>query len=152
MAGMSSTIWPARLSRGHRILCGRQVDGRFDCQGELAYAIGLTTVSGDDLTDFNAYVGAEADSPAPAPYVSLPPGMTEDPPGSGSWRMTTRARGRQGEGRSGRHRGNETFSLARRRPGEGAVEAAVTDSVPLPIRRRCPHCGALAEITADVLR
>jgi hypothetical protein len=148
MAGV--TIWPARRSGG-RILCGRKVDGRFVCQGELAYAIGVATIPVEDLAEFNSYIGAENDTPAPAPYVSLPPGMTEDPPGSGTWRMTSRARRRVAEGRLGRNRGNETFSLARRRSSTSSVEAAVTDSARLPLRRECPHCGCLAEVTAAVL-
>jgi hypothetical protein len=32
---MTTSIWPARRS-GNRVLCGRQVAGRYVCQGEIA--------------------------------------------------------------------------------------------------------------------
>jgi hypothetical protein len=49
------TVWNARRS-GNRILCGRQVNGRYVCQGVVALVFGSAT-------------------------IEPPPEMVEDPPG-----------------------------------------------------------------------
>jgi hypothetical protein len=72
----SSTVWPARRV-GNRILCGRQVDGRYVCQGVIAFVT-------EDWVRVR---------------VMLPPGMVEDSPGSHVWRQTSRAGQRAADGR-----------------------------------------------------
>jgi hypothetical protein len=103
----SVRVVPARKA-GDRILCGvRDTAGRFVCQGKIAT---IARVPGPGM-----YIG---------PRVKWPPGMVEDPPGSGMWRANPR----------GHDRRNKTMVYPW-----------------LPASRPCPHCGTLAEITDDLL-
>lgn len=114
------TTWPARKSSSG-IRCGRMVNGRFVCQGLIGYV--------------------QRDAEGLALGTALPAGMTEDPPGSGFWRPTTRAARQANEGR---------WPGSRRKVLTGQMPAPL-EMLPLPWRRPCPHCGAIALVTETVL-
>jgi hypothetical protein len=133
----SVTVWPARRV-GDRILCGRPApDG--GCRGEIATIV----PSGR--------------------YPILPTGMVEDPPGSRFWRLTARAQ-RQiatlkaekreqltGLGNIGRR---TTMAVQVGSLGDNRMrprDAPVFLPPALPLRRRCPVCNTVAEVTASLL-
>jgi len=130
---MSPTEWIARRV-GDRILCGRQVDGRYVCQGELARVERL--VAGNSVR-----AGHE--------IITLPTGFVMDPPGSSHWRLTARSQRQQAAGRKPSHR---------REPGPDARIGSAPD-VPRVLRglpgpnwtRECPHCGCTARVDSVVL-
>lgn len=111
------TTWPARQAgpgREQLLLCGRQVDGRFVCQGVIGIAVENDTL--------------------------MLSGMTEDPPGSGDWRPTARARAKDSEGRRAKTMRHETAGRFDTYLGWEADPLVM----PLPWRRACPHCGCMA--------
>ncbi len=122
MARMKTpTVWPARRV-GWRILCGRPAPGRGFCSGEIAtveYSLDI-----DRATDET---------------IVLDPGWTEDPPGSGTWRPTARAKRQLA-------RGQIPNNLRVDPSGFGPLKTPA-----LPWRRRCPVCAVLAEVTVDLL-
>jgi len=117
------TAWPARRAGSHRdiILCGRQVAGRYVCQGEIAYY-------------------AEDDEGGGMWY--FPAGLIEDPPGSGFYREVTRFDPRDPHWRRPQHVDPEGQKV-------NAWIALVDER--LPARRRCPHCKTLAQVSRDLL-
>jgi len=163
MAGM--TIWPARRvrprkggsgleeDRNETLRCGHQVAGRFDCQGYLGY-LAIQEAGGPDEAAFLEYIGDAAgagDARLAGPHrrvlAVLPHGMTEDPPGSGFWRQTARAKRRADRGLDASDR--MPAPAAARRIGAAAVQSM--PGTPVPFRRRCPTCGSTNEVTADLL-
>lgn len=115
------TVWQARRSGANRVLCGRMVGGRYVCQGDIAIVMG----------------GA----------VWPPKGMVEEPPGSGFWRLTSRAARKLAAGVQ-----PYAQTMARhpdQRPDNW--ESPAYTAPPLPWRRQCPHCGQLAEVSERVL-
>ena len=120
------TVWPARRAGRRRdiVLCGRMVGGQYVCTGVIAYHVL---------------------SPSSLAGWCLPPGLVEDPPGSRFYRAATR------------------FVAERprfRRPVQPVVhlpDRTIGGYHPwvrldrLPVRRLCPKCRCVAEITADVL-
>ena len=131
-----TTEWLARRV-GERILCGRQVDGRYVCQGELARVESL-------LLD-----GALAKVFTNNEVVTLPTGYVEDPPSSHHWRLSSRARRQMQEHRQ---------PVGTQRKFAGPPVTNVPD-VPYVQRgfpgpdwsRECPHCGCTARVTSAVL-
>ena len=142
-----TTVWPARRV-GDRILCGRPApDG--GCRGEIATVArrgqrpdGVTGTRREavDLGD----LGQLPTGWREVEVVVLPSGMVEDPPGSGFWRPTARARGQAARGQ--RPTGDVRAEAARRPRGE------IFGEVELPIRRACPVCNVIAAVGRDVIR
>lgn len=128
------TVWPARRV-GDRILCGRQVDGRYVCQGELAAVERPLIIPG---------VNQEV--------ITLPGGYTEDPPGSHHWRRTARATEQAKAGRT--PKGTRRSVRPPSAPPDPALPAPVARGFPGPLwTRRCPHphCGCVARVDSAVL-
>jgi hypothetical protein len=129
---MSGVEWHARRV-GNRIVCGRKVAGRYVCQGELADVERL--IAGPD-----ARVAAEV--------ITLPAGYVMDPPGSGHWRLTARARDQAERNRQPRGIRRQTAGELGSAPGIPRV----LRGLPGPDwTRECPHCGCTARVTSAVL-
>ena len=130
---MTATVWPARRV-GDRVLCGHQVHGRYDCQGELARVEWLPLFGpGEPAVEL----------------VTLPSGFTQDPPGSKHWRLQTRARqqAREGVRPTGRRR-----TKAGTMKGPDATAPFVDRGIPgIDWTRLCPHCGCTARVGSVVL-
>lgn len=139
MAGV--IVWPARRV-GDRILCGRPAPNG-GCRGEIAIIGPVKSVGPAERPGY-----PDAPGDALTERIQLPRGLTEDPPGSSMWRETAKAQRRRLQGR---------VAPKRRDPSSGERSDAwpYTSSafmVPaLPLRRRCPTCGTLAEVTAALL-
>jgi hypothetical protein len=71
----------------------------------------------------------------------LPPGLKQD--ASGAWVATARAERKHADGRAIKS------VLRSPRTPESIGRAAATE---VPFRRKCPTCGFLAEVTADLLK
>ena len=128
------TIWPARRS-GNRVLCGRTspLDGQYVCQGEMAQIRLAYGGAADDWTD-----AAEQEQ------IVLPPGMTQDPPRSRNWRLTSKAQ-RAPEG------GRRPVGQKRHQGDGGTTMVGPWEAPSLPFRRRCPHCNVMGEIQRDLV-
>ncbi len=121
------TEWLARRVKD-QMMCGRTTDGvNQRCRGVI---IDITTTR---------------------KLKPLPPGMTEDPPGSHHWRYTKRAEGQRERGqRPVGHGTGGAFGVLNvwDEPRHRAVFAVPE----LPFTRECPECKQLARVTVDVLR
>jgi hypothetical protein len=119
------TTWPARRVEDGpvigRLLCGRQVNGRYVCQGLVAHT-------------------ASEGIPARV-RVMLPQGLVEDPPGSRFWRQTSRAT----------QRASERRGSVRRHVPKGDTTPQPLNEPSIPWQRACPHCRSIAIVTEDVL-
>jgi hypothetical protein len=123
------TTWPARRV-GDRVLCGRPTPIG-PCIGEIA----TLATDGARFTE-----------------VVLPTGLTEDPPGSGRWRLTARARrqreaGRTPAGEPNRLERDAGWSTAEGRLRLGRLRAGDRQRFLVP----CPVCGVLSEVSTDLL-
>jgi len=121
--------WPARRA-GDRVLCGRPTPIG-PCIGEIARLV----------TDGARFV-----------EVVLPTGLTEEPPGSGRWQPTAKARHQREVGRVAAGEPNRlersvdwTTAAGRRRLGRLRVEDQHRFLVP------CPVCGVPSEVSTDLL-
>ena len=112
-------VWPARRV-GDRLLCGRPCSPA--CRGEIA-----RNVTGGNVT--------------------LPTGLVQEPPGSGTWVLNSRARRKLTDrfGPTGRKLG---YFMKPNRDGPWMTDRQIAA---VPFRRRCPVCNVLAEVTADLL-
>lgn len=122
------TVWPARVV-GDRILCGRMVDGRYVCQGELATVSRLATEQ-----------------------ARLPAGVVIEDSIIGDdriahVRLTARAERQAADGRrpDGNAASPERYNDGSRevdyvQPRRGMRRWASLDA---PFTRHCPHCRAL---------
>jgi hypothetical protein len=134
----SSKIWMARRV-GDRILCGRQVDGRYVCpMGEIAKVAPLIHTSRwrSVRRGFDMERG-----------IVLPPGLKPDPPleagDAAHWVPTSRARQQIANERH--NPGNR-----RRRPyGRDRTTLPAAVGVPeVPFTRDCPKCQCTIRVTA----
>lgn len=135
------STWTARRS-GARVLCGRNVSGRYVCQGEIARINRHGQAAGDELS---------ADPDDGHEVVFLMPGYVEDPPLSGTWRPSARRRKMTGRGQSVTL--NTDRQVGQRDAARMRTPASTAAFMPmrLPFRLPCPHCGMLAEVPVDVL-
>ena len=114
------TIWPARRV-GDRLLCGRPApDG--GCRGQVGYI-------------FNG-----------AAYPM--PNMTEDPPGSGDFRLSRWAERKHTEGRTSTPAPRRNVAWRSEKPPTRALRMGPMGRTPpsLPWRTKCPTCRVLAEV------
>jgi hypothetical protein len=144
------TAWPARRS-ANRVLCGREVGGRYVCQGEVA-RIDCPSRRALEWSPTVPHHPIEPHDPRDGPeFVFLPPGLKESPPGSGHWVPNSRGRriaDRHGAPTSSTGRQVGQRVVDRMRPSEST---AALHPMTLPFTRPCPHCGTIAEVTAAVL-
>jgi hypothetical protein len=108
---MSSKVWPARIS-GDRMLCGREVAGRYVCQGEIA---------------FLAFAAGGQRRPGLR-------GMVEEPAGSNHWQPTV-------TGKEKLEAGYKRPAYKRRLTtpdGRRVYPVKVPDA---GWTRECPHCA-----------
>lgn len=134
---MSRTIWLARRV-GDRILCGRMVDGRYVCQGEIA--------------DVDKRIRSK-------PKPRLRAGLTADPPLENGdiahWRESMRSVEQRKRGQRLRGHGlvGERMVSGRRYP-EWAIKtrgAPEWSPAAMPFTTPCPHCGCIARVQSAVL-
>ena len=121
------TEWLARRVKD-QMMCGRTTDGvNQRCRGVI---IDITTTR---------------------KLKPLPPGMTEDPPGSHHWRYTMKAKRQIGEGR--KPLGHGTGGAVGALPVWNEPRHLAAFVIPeLPFTRECPECKQLARVTADLLQ
>jgi hypothetical protein len=132
------TEWLARRV-GDRVLCGRQVAGRYVCQGEIAEMV-WTRVQLPGLPDEWVPV--------------LGPGFTKVP-GTNHWRQQRRAARQTAEGRAARGnlRGSSDPATFEGMPEDRVPVLKRVGPVPLDDwTRDCPHCGAIARVRRDLLK
>lgn len=146
---LADVTWTARQV-GYRILCGHQVDGRYDCGGELARVISGWhsmpdgTSSPDDLSTMLDL--------STLGVVSLGEGFVEDPPGSAHWRRTNRAERQLEAGdtpRSRRSMGSWGSPPTRSYPDWPGTPPEYAH--PAPWTRECPRCGRTAIVQFALL-
>lgn len=138
------TSWPARRV-GDQILCGRPAPSRGYCSGRLA--------------EVHRAGGAKYDPPPEDgrrktgrlgfdlyEYVQLPYGLTEDPPGSGTWRPTARSLRRTVR----QARPRLPFADRDDYRSRGGASSLVRHPT-LPLTRACPVCHVLAVVAGDLL-
>jgi hypothetical protein len=133
------TEWHARRV-GDRILCGRSTSNSGGCRGEIATI--STTVGPVDRPGYR-----EAKRGELVEIVHLPLGLVEDPPGSGVWRATARARRRC----ILRPRYPFVDKDDYRRRGDGPDQSSLVLPPALPLRRRCPVCDVTAIVEPNLL-
>ena len=120
---MTERKWPARVS-GDRLLCGRQVEGRYVCQGEIAVL--MFSSGGIRRAGLRGFV--------------------EKPSGSGRWEPTV-------TGKEKLAAGYKRSAYKRRAITTDGRRVYPVKVPPLPWTRDCPHqnCKCTALVDSAVL-